>query len=404
MFVLSWTLCHRCRRIQEACETKSPTSGKCKVFSNVLKLKMVRQLGQLLMLLLFTSCGVIIATTLLTDVNDRYAAQLLNSDNHQLDEVRLRSVSLKDFRRQLSQTRSYYDLLRIFFDRKSISDKEIDELLMAKTLKRISGHVHLREISASEDYPDEMYYDYGDYALQDPGTSVMEDTHRAYAHFEEMENSPLGYCYHPQPEIMPVRGEGDSKHKLYIPECTVLHRCRNVSGCCPNSSTTCGPKTIEVITKSFFVVELTDPDQVQPSNIQMVENLDFINHTECECKEIKGLPGCDQECPTHFTRMRSNMKCLCDCLDDNEICLEIKRGHKSLDEKTLMRIKDKTYMAPVCEEEVFDIKTGYCPRVHIRHEEHHYGHRTKHRDRNHRNQHERNHRRKNHKERRGKNS
>lgn len=65
-------------------------------------------------------------------------------------------------------------MLRIFFDRKSISDKEIDELLMAKTLKRISGHVHLREISGREDYPDEMYYDYGDYALQDPGTSVME--------------------------------------------------------------------------------------------------------------------------------------------------------------------------------------------------------------------------------------
>lgn len=89
LYRFSWTLCHRCRRIQESCETKAPASAKCKVFSNVLKLKMVRQLGQLLMLLLFTSCGVIIATTLLTDVSDRYAAQLLNSDNHQVSHVNL---------------------------------------------------------------------------------------------------------------------------------------------------------------------------------------------------------------------------------------------------------------------------------------------------------------------------
>lgn len=71
-------------------------------------------------------------------------------------------------------------------------------------------------------------------------------------HIEEMANSPLGECKTPQPEIVNVIDE-ENKHRVYFPQCTVVHRCKNVSGCCGAANRECGPIRIEVIEKSFIV-------------------------------------------------------------------------------------------------------------------------------------------------------
>lgn len=81
---------------------------------------------------------------------------------------------------------------------------------------------------------------------------VISGIEKAYDHWEEMNESQLRECKDPKPEITYVRNV-QPKNRLYFPGCTVIHRCRNVSGCCGNASMECAPKTIQVITKSFFV-------------------------------------------------------------------------------------------------------------------------------------------------------
>lgn len=69
-------------------------------------------------------------------------------------------------------------------------------------------------------------------------------------HYLAVKEHPLGSCNDPTPELHHIPPEGN---KLYFPEYTILHVCRNVSGCCWNPSQECGEKDIEIITKPFIV-------------------------------------------------------------------------------------------------------------------------------------------------------
>jgi len=72
----------------------------------------------------------------------------------------------------------------------------------------------------------------------------------AYEHYLAVKDHPLGRCYEPTPELRHIPPEGN---KLYFPEYTILHVCRNVSGCCWNPMQECAEKDIEIVSKSFIV-------------------------------------------------------------------------------------------------------------------------------------------------------
>lgn len=65
-----------------------------------------------------------------------------------------------------------------------------------------------------------------------------------------VKDHPLGRCYEPTPELRHIPPEGN---KLYFPEYTILHVCRNISGCCWNPMQECAEKDIEIVSKSFIV-------------------------------------------------------------------------------------------------------------------------------------------------------
>ena len=83
------------------------------------------------------------------------------------------------------------------------------------------------------------------------------DRAAAFEHHLEMARSPLGSCRYPLPEVEYVRSVETDTFRHYYPRCTVVHRCRNYTGCCPDG-TVCGPKKdngIRIFTKAFLVRE-----------------------------------------------------------------------------------------------------------------------------------------------------
>ncbi|XP_050417629.2 uncharacterized protein LOC126831060 isoform X1 [Patella vulgata] len=329
------------------------------------KIKMLRVLGQCVFFLIFiaTCAGLILNKTLDTDydISHEHVDQYIDSDI--LMDVQLNPVTLSDFRKTVRGASNPYDLIRIFLKEKDISDNQIHELLTAKTIETLlTGK---REIKRQDEY-----YDYDTEKMLSSGTNQMEEElAEAYHHIDEMETSRLGQCKYPQPEIVHIEDE-NNENKMYFPECTVLHRCRNVTGCCGNATQECGPKTIKIVTKTFLVLTITDPTSgsVLPHK-NMVMSLPFVNHTECGCKERKGLPGCHQECPSPFTKFRPDVKCVCDCLEapneENYLCESMKDGLIPLAERDLICIKTGRCMPPLCNNKKgqFDVRSGFCPEL-----------------------------------------
>lgn len=73
---------------------------------------------------------------------------------------------------------------------------------------------------------------------------------QATQHYEQVLYHPYSSCQDPQPEVIYIPPEG---HIKYIPEYTILHRCRNTTGCCWDKSQTCTVKTLQIVTRTFFV-------------------------------------------------------------------------------------------------------------------------------------------------------
>lgn len=73
---------------------------------------------------------------------------------------------------------------------------------------------------------------------------------QATLHYAQVFDHPYSSCHDPQPEVIYIPPEG---HIKYIPEYTILHRCRNTTGCCWDKSQTCTIKTIQIVTRTFFV-------------------------------------------------------------------------------------------------------------------------------------------------------
>ncbi|XP_027204453.1 uncharacterized protein LOC113798161 [Dermatophagoides pteronyssinus] len=89
-------------------------------------------------------------------------------------------------------------------------------------------------------------------------------------------------CSKPRPELIYLN---DSK-KIYLPRATLLHRCSDLTGCCPHATHSCQPSRVEKLTLYFFVIGVPKSSSTILRRNQNIEQLTFINHTECSCKPI----------------------------------------------------------------------------------------------------------------------
>ncbi|XP_075532532.1 uncharacterized protein LOC142565862 [Dermacentor variabilis] len=87
-------------------------------------------------------------------------------------------------------------------------------------------------------------------------------------------------CKLPQPRTLCVPDIYPNGSKRYVPHCTVVHRCSPDTGCCATEDEHCQPKSIQVVERTFLVLEL----DASGEQITKVETLAFDNHTECECR------------------------------------------------------------------------------------------------------------------------
>lgn len=310
--------------------------------------KMVRLIGKLFVIFIFMCLlGFIFGRSSSTIVSDSEKIHL--GEEAKLTMHKIQPVKMRVFHQHVKNVskhhlHDYHDLLRIFFKNPHVSDKEIDLFLQRKTLE---------DILPDEDYSkrDYSYLNDESYFMPDP-LDLADQATQHYAHVLE---HPYSSCHEPKPEVIYIPPEG---HKKYIPEYTILHRCRNTTGCCWDKSQTCTVKNLEIVTRTFFVVNMLSDDTILPND---AEQLYMENHTSCHCQLLNPQPGCDQQCPSPFRKVRTGDTCACDCPRDRLHCLEIKWGIEALDTEGFNCVKENRCMKPKCQEGEFDMRKGFCP-------------------------------------------
>lgn len=121
---------------------------------------------------------------------------------------------------------------------------------------------------------------------------VMQD--RAILHVNLMNTA--GMCRDPRPVIVYPQA---TNNKIYYPRGTLLHRCSDQTGCCPNTGEVCRPDAVADVEKVFFVNHLTihgqrvtghrlTPRLKTPKQnfTTLTESLPFVNHTRCKCVKL----------------------------------------------------------------------------------------------------------------------
>lgn len=179
-------------------------------------------------------------------------------------------------------------------------------------------------------------------------------------------------CSTPLPRVISVQQEHRNPSISYIPACTVLHRCAEDSGCCKRH-TRCQYKTRVLVTLYFYA-------KVIGKDHSTVERLNFYNHTECECKETEDIPynidsenGFDLEtqqendndtscsCPKPYQSVIKSHKCACDCDENDEDCIILKKGREHFSMTNRICIQDNLCGMPTCEYGAYMISEGKCP-------------------------------------------
>ncbi|KAH9420843.1 hypothetical protein DERP_001274 [Dermatophagoides pteronyssinus] len=118
---------------------------------------------------------------------------------------------------------------------------------------------------------------------------IMQD--RAILHINLM--NTVGLCRDPRPLIV---YPPSSTNKIFYPRGTIIHRCSDQTGCCPNPGELCRPETVENVEKVFFVNYFMLGQQVSAGQriaprlkamktnfTTMTETVTFVNHTSCKC-------------------------------------------------------------------------------------------------------------------------
>lgn len=274
-----------------------------------------------------------------------------SGSSHIILDQPFKSVPVDEFENHLDKAKNVADLLRIFFEQKDLSDFDINTIMNMKS-KHIYGTSHFERRNKPRSWMND-------------DEDAIEDRAAAFEHHLEMARSPLGTCRFPLPEIEYVHSVESDTFRHYYPRCTVVHRCRNYTGCCPNGEV-CGPKKengIRIFTKAFLVFETVQGQEgrVLPSGDHFVQTMSFINHTECECQRVHVTSNCHKKCPQQFTKRRHGIDCECACTHQARLCKFIHRGHLPLEEKDLECIKAGECIKPKCATGEFRIHTGFCP-------------------------------------------
>lgn len=119
---------------------------------------------------------------------------------------------------------------------------------------------------------------------------LMQD--RAILHVNLM--NTIGLCRRPRPQIFYPPA---TPQKIFYPRGTLLHRCADITGCCPNPGEACRPETIETVERVFFVNHFAFGQKFasgQRTRLKAptrnftttTEVLTFTNHTSCKCIKL----------------------------------------------------------------------------------------------------------------------
>lgn len=192
-----------------------------------------------------------------------------------------------------------------------------------------------------------------------------------------------GSCQWPRPRVIPVRDVYPSPSTTYIPHCVILHRCSDDTGCCRSEALTCVPKHSHRVELSFYTTNV--------GGSSVVEKLSFYNHTECECRERTEYDTGNERpsehrvyrhhqsaqpqnmrraqtrkpcrCPSEFTpRITSEGECHCNCLEDRQNCIKIRRGKGYFSLADRICIQNEECATPGCEFGEYMRRQGKCPR------------------------------------------
>jgi len=101
-------------------------------------------------------------------------------------------------------------------------------------------------------------------------------------------------CSAPRPIVIyPIAGS----NKRFRPRGTVVFRCSDQSGCCPNLGEACRPVGVQEFNRTFFVEQFHKPmpgnrlqhsfakSQSRNSSLP-TETMSFLNHTSCHCVKL----------------------------------------------------------------------------------------------------------------------
>ncbi|KAL4230110.1 hypothetical protein ACF0H5_010495 [Mactra antiquata] len=271
-----------------------------------------------------------------------------------------RSVRLEEFEEHLEKSKSAAEAFKVFFSDKSLTEEQVNSIMHMKRY-----YVHVDDNKDNDEHLD----DYSDVDIDTVQASdaFIDDSDAmglAFQHHTEMTSHPFSSCQDPQPELVRVDLQFDNPVQYFYPKCTILHRCRNTTGCCANGAV-CAPRSkdgIELVYKYFMVVEqVPGVDGIQPAPHHAVFKT-FINHTACECKPLVINTNCKKDCPIGFVKRRGDDEnCKCMCKHGQRHCKQISRGLLPLEEEGLACIKRDECIVPDCQSGKFDINTGYCP-------------------------------------------
>ncbi|KAH9519909.1 hypothetical protein Btru_071220 [Bulinus truncatus] len=297
--------------------------------------------------------------------------------------VELMPLSLADIQSSLRNVTSPVDLVRLF-SRTDVSDEQIVHFLESRQQQHVPDDRRASEQldsgqsekSKKKDGPvngaglEGWGEDPGDYA-SDQSSSHQHEVFLAAVHNgltqNDMANSP---CKAPTPFVHYVH---DPTHpdKYFLPECVLLHRCFNYSGCCRSRMLECVPKKVDIVQMAFLTFKIDDHGTTLMNfDTGDAVLLPFENHTECECRpkrQTTNLSSCPLRCPAPFTLKEWGTDCTCGCspvghegrFDDE--CKKIRKGRMMLGESGLVCIKENNCYQPSCDAGSFNLLTGFCP-------------------------------------------
>lgn len=85
-------------------------------------------------------------------------------------------------------------------------------------------------------------------------------------------------CSKPRAELIYLQDIG----KIYLPRATLLHRCSDLTGCCPHATHSCQATQVETVSLYFFTINV----QARYRQNQNIEKISFVNHTDCSCMPL----------------------------------------------------------------------------------------------------------------------